>query len=341
MKPLNSNLKTKPIGKTKIEASAKMVPIMRRSILSLCISSTLFLPAFSGNAFASPTIDNQSQHVSHDSANRASYNITAGALGDVLNLFAEQSGIALTYNTDYVTGLTTKGLHGNYSIDEGLAILLNGRNLAVKKTSFGYTIEKTAPENDNVVGTLELTTVENIADDYIVTRSTVGSKDDVAMKEVPRSISVISNENMETRNVVSVSEALGYTAGVFSKAGVDSRAASFSARGFSGVDTYVDGMSMDTGLNANKTGSGFPLPDTYGLEQISMMRGPSSTLYGNGSLGGVVNLTTKRPTAAPLREIKLLAGSYEHKEGRLDISDSIANNENLRYRLTAVLRDSG
>ena len=58
-----------------------------------------------------------------------------------------------------------------------------------------------------------------------------------------------------------------------------------------------------------------------GLEQVSALRGPSSTLYGSGSVGGVVNMTTKRPTEEPLAEVQLLAGSYDHLEGRLDLSD--------------------
>ncbi len=63
---------------------------------------------------------------------------------------------------------------------------------------------------------------------YIVTHSTVGSKDDIAVKEVPRSTSVISNKQMVVQSVVSVSEALAYTANLFNWAGVNGRAASFS-----------------------------------------------------------------------------------------------------------------
>ncbi|QCO06025.1 hypothetical protein D3867_29115 (plasmid) [Azospirillum argentinense] len=45
--------------------------------------------------------------------------------------------------------------------------------------------------------------------------------------------------------------------------------------------------------------------EPYGLERVDIVKGPSSVLFGQTAPGGVVNLTSKRPTAAPLHEIQL------------------------------------
>ena len=90
-------------------------------------------------------------------------------------------------------------------------------------------------------------------------RSSIGSKSDVAIIEVARSISSVTSEQMTAQSVANLNEALRYTTGVFSEtSGVNDRYVEVSARGFSGVKTYLDGMDSNLG-------GGFIPPETYGL----------------------------------------------------------------------------
>ncbi len=55
--------------------------------------------------------------------------------------------------------------------------------------------------------------------------------------------------------------------------------------------------------------------EPYGVEDITVLRGPSSALYGLGSPGGVVDITSKRPVDEPFGEAELMTGNFQRKQG--------------------------
>ncbi|WP_313395304.1 TonB-dependent siderophore receptor [Sphingobium yanoikuyae] len=115
--------------------------------------------------------------------------------------------------------------------------------------------------------------------------------------ETPQSISIISREEINLRASPTIADALAYTAGVQSESwGVDSRVdevsvRGFGAGGFSSNNNFVDGLRLPSG--GQWTRPGF---DSYALEQIEVLKGPSGALYGQTAPGGLVNIVTKRPT---------------------------------------------
>lgn len=60
--------------------------------------------------------------------------------------------------------------------------------------------------------------------------------------------------------------------------------------------------------------------ERYGLERVDVLKGPASTLYGQGSPGGIIDLTSKRPTETPFNEALLRMGLRGYVEGAFDIS---------------------
>jgi iron complex outermembrane receptor protein len=263
-----------------------------------------------------------------------SIDIKGQSLAEALKILGQQTGLQIIYNADLITGKYSPAVQGSYESTEVLQQLLNGSNVTFNLSENTVTLISINDISSKNMGTLALTTIENPNEGYAATRSSTGSKTDTAIIDIPRSISVVTRKQLNDQNVTNISEALRYTPGVFSEVnGVNSREAHISSRGFTGVATYVDGMNFDS--------DNFPLQDMYGLERVEVLRGPASTLYGSGSLAGVVNVTTKRPTAEPIKEVEILGGSYEHKEARFDFSGSITDNEQLLYRLTGLWRDSG
>lgn len=115
--------------------------------------------------------------------------------------------------------------------------------------------------------------------------------------ESPQSISIISREEINLRASPTIADALAYTSGVQSESwGVDSRVdevsvRGFGAGGFSSNNNFVDGLRLPSG--GQWTRPGF---DSYALEQIEVLKGPSGALYGQTAPGGLVNIVTKRPT---------------------------------------------
>lgn len=71
------------------------------------------------------------------------YNISAGPLAEVINLFASTSKLALTFDAATLKGIQSNGLRGKYSITQGFGKLLEGKGLQVQSSADGtYTLEK-------------------------------------------------------------------------------------------------------------------------------------------------------------------------------------------------------
>lgn len=165
---------------------------------------------------------------------------------------------------------------------------------------------------------------------YVITHSTIGTKTDTALRDIPQSISIITREQIDAREAIDLKQALEYSAGV--TPGTDSRWNSSLIRGFD-VARHVDGLQLIS--------SNFALWDfeEYGLEQVSILRGPSSTLYGNSAPGGMFDQVTKRPTSDQLREIKVQGGTDSYRSIALDLGGQVEGRDNLTFRLTGLTRE--
>ncbi|MBE7184107.1 MAG: TonB-dependent siderophore receptor [Methylobacterium mesophilicum] len=174
-------------------------------------------------------------------------------------------------------------------------------------------------------------------DGYVASRAAVGTKTDTPLVKVPQAVNVVTRQQLDDRRVQTLKEALTYTPGVRIGAfGFDNRFDSFTIRGFdvtyNGV--YRDGLREPTGnFSIFKT-------EPYGLDAISILKGPSSVLYGGGSPGGIVNLVSKRPTETPFREVEAQVGNRDRYQGQFDFSGPLANSDNALFRLTGVVRQS-
>lgn len=172
---------------------------------------------------------------------------------------------------------------------------------------------------------------------YVATSSSAGTKINTPLIETPQSISVVTKKELEDRNVQTLKDAVNYTPGVTTSAfGYDPRFDSFYIRGF---DVTYTGIYRD-GLRQG--GGNFVIPkiEPYGLESVSILRGPASGLYGLGSPGGIVDVTTKRPTMTPFGEVQLQAGNYDRYQGSFDVGGPVPGSDQLYYRLTGLLRDA-
>lgn len=203
--------------------------------------------------------------------------------------------------------------------------------------------EQAAPAGQPVAGQLPEVTVRATGSEtgtgpvggYVARRSVTATKTDTPLSETPQSISVITREQIEDRGVQNVSEAFAYSAGVVGDNVVESRYDKPVIRGFP-ARQYLDGLY----INYYTSGYLMPRVDTYGLERVELLRGPSSVLYGANAPGGLVNLVSKRPTAETLREVNLQYGSHNRKQASFDLSGAVDSNQTVLYRLTGLFRKS-
>lgn len=170
---------------------------------------------------------------------------------------------------------------------------------------------------------------------YVARRTVTGTKTDTPILEVPQSVSTVTRDQMDAREVQTVGQALDYSAGVVSQPfGTDPRFDAPIIRGFSAANSqYLNGLKLmrDQGATAI---------EPYGLERIDVLRGPSSVLYGQGNPGGLINMVSKRPVWDTIAEVSAQAGSFDNYSGSFDVGGPIGKGSELAYRLTGLARTS-
>ncbi len=149
--------------------------------------------------------------------------------------------------------------------------------------------------------------------------------------ETPRSVSIISEEELRIRAPKKLDEALRYTSGVTSQPyGSDNDTDWFKVRGFDAA-TYLNGNRLF------RDGYYTWLIEPYGLESVEVVKGPSAILFGESAPGGVVNAVQKKPTFTPQGEVKLEIGSNNHQSVGFDIADEANDTGTMRYRLVGLM----
>jgi iron complex outermembrane receptor protein len=175
------------------------------------------------------------------------------------------------------------------------------------------------------------------ADGYVGISSATGAKIDTPFLETPQSISTVTEQQLKDRNPQTLLETLAYTPGTRVGAyGFDPRFDAFFVRGF---DVTFTGIFRDNLRQPAAVDSVFK-NEPYGLEGVSILRGPSSALYGATGAGGLYNLITKRPTEDALREVQLQYGNHDRYQGQFDFSGPVNETDPVYYRLTGLLRDA-
>lgn len=166
---------------------------------------------------------------------------------------------------------------------------------------------------------------------YVANRSATGTKTDTPLLETPQSISVIPRDLIDDQNAQSLNQILRYTAGVTpeTRGAVATRYDQLTIRGFD-ADEYWNGMKLQSLYYIA------PQIETYLLERVEVLKGPSSVLYGQSPAGGLVNMVSKRPTETPLHEVGVEVGTDEHLRATADLSGPLDAEGKYLYRLTAV-----
>ncbi len=159
------------------------------------------------------------------------------------------------------------------------------------------------------------------------------TKTDVPAIEVPQPVTVVTDELFEAQGAISISDTLNYVAGVHSNPyGPDGRVDGGFVRGVNALQ-FRDGMRDIYSFYASIRA------DPYNFSQVEVIRGPSSVLFGSGSLGGLINLVSKTPDFTPEGEVAIRYGSHDRKELLADFTGPIG--DTVAGRIVARLRDSG
>lgn len=160
-------------------------------------------------------------------------------------------------------------------------------------------------------------------------RSSIGfsrMQDDVL--HTPQTINVVPQILMQQQNVKSLDEALKNVPGITASVGEGEGGMSgdqFLIRGFAAQnDIYENGL-RDFGVYTR---------DSFDYDHITVIKGPSSQVFGNGTTGGAINITTKTPYAANHVNASFSGGSGAYYRGTLDFNRKIT--DTIAVRLTGM-----
>ena len=179
---------------------------------------------------------------------------------------------------------------------------------------------------------------------------------DIPLNQSPASVSVISSEELEQKQIERVSDAFREVPGMsVVQTGVPGQLTSVFTRGLRSEHTQVllDGIPINQGLQGAFNFADFTTDD---IERIEVVRGPQSTLYGPRALAGVIQIFTKQGTGTPGVLFAGEGGSYDtfrewtQSDGKIEqfdysIGASRLDTDNARpnnnYRNTAAIVDVG
>lgn len=159
-----------------------------------------------------------------------------------------------------------------------------------------------------------------------------GVKTDTPLIELPQPVTIISSDRFLSQGSISISDTVKYSAGVLANPyGRDTRVDGFNIRGIDALQ-FRDGMRDIFSYYASITS------DPYNFSRVEIVRGPASVLFGQGSIGGLVNLVSKTPEFRTGGEVNLVYGSFDRKEALADVN--VALTDTLAVRGVARVRDA-
>ncbi|KVL84452.1 TonB-dependent siderophore receptor [Burkholderia stagnalis] len=167
----------------------------------------------------------------------------------------------------------------------------------------------------------------------VARRSTTGTKTDTPINEIPQTINVVTAQQIEMTGATDVNQALRYIPG-FSSYGSDNRSDWYAAlRGFTPT-AYVNGLQVPNTINLASW-----RVDPYMIDSITVLRGPTSVLYGAGDPGAIVDVQTKLANGERVREAGVELGNYARKQFMIDVGDKLDADGKYAYRFVGVARD--
>ncbi|GFM86821.1 ligand-gated channel [Pseudomonas cichorii] len=270
------------------------------------------------------------------------YSVQAASLSQALAGFSSQAKITVQFAPELAQGLSSPGLEGDYSAEQGLAKLLAGSGLgAVQLGDRVYGLVKVSTE----AGTLTMpnvdinarTTVEGSeAAGYVSENiSNVGALGGMKLQDTPYSMSVTSQALLKNMQATSTDDVFKRNpfAQLYSPK-TAGYASAITIRGFGGsssLNIANDGLRFSTLAD----GGNF-IEDT---EQLEVVTGLTGFLYGPASPGGLANYVLKRPTYERYNSVTLGNAGGENYYLHGDFGGPIDSEGKFAYRLNVLTQD--
>ncbi len=255
-------------------------------------------------------------------------------LARVLDALARQTGLQPVYTENAVRGVHSPGVQGRHAPREALAAALAGTGLTHRFTGErSVAILPASGEHTPILREVEVRAGALREPAYRAPAATVAGKTPRSLQEIPQSVSVLTRQQMDDQDMVTITEAMKQATGVTVIAN-DTVNNQYLVRGF-GLGVMYDGVPSYNGMTPSHQ---------LGLaayERIEVLRGPAGLMRGSGEPGGVVNFVRKRPRDVFGLNWEASAGSWDNYRLEGDITGPLNADKTLRGRLLFSNEDRG
>ena len=172
-------------------------------------------------------------------------------------------------------------------------------------------------------------------DGYNVPDATTATRTDTPLRDIPQSIQVVPQQVLRDRKPRNLTEAVETVSGVVT-----------NTRAYSSNTTNLIIRGVGGFGQAGNFRNGYRDANLYGLtgvgtiEQVEILKGPASVLFGAFEPGGIVNVVTKQPLSDPYYNLVFEAGNFGFYQPSIDLSGPLTTDKTLLYRLIASYQDS-
>ncbi|ACB33836.1 TonB-dependent receptor [Leptothrix cholodnii SP-6] len=153
-----------------------------------------------------------------------------------------------------------------------------------------------------------------------------------ALRDIPQSVTVVTERLIDDRNLDTFKDTLKNTAGITFLA-AEGGEEDIRLRGFSlqaTGDIFIDGMRDPA----------FYDRDSFNWDRLELLRGSASMLFGRGSTGGAANQVSKQPFLMDGHEVNLTLGSHRHRRLTGDFNIKTGDDAALRINAMATQADN-
>ena len=165
-------------------------------------------------------------------------------------------------------------------------------------------------------------------DAYQVLRISSATKTDTPLRDVPQSVTVISQGLIRDQAMQNMGDVVRYVPGVQMAQGEGHRDAPILRGNTSTADFFIDGLRDDVQYYR----------DLYNVERVEVLKGPGGMIFGRGASGGLINRVTKQADWSNARNLGLTVGSWDSYRVTGDVDQAL--NDSLAVRVTGFYEDS-
>lgn len=187
------------------------------------------------------------------------------------------------------------------------------------------------PENSIAVQLDEFQAISERDTTYRATNATAGTRLGTKIKDLPQSITVLTEDFLQDIGAINLEDALAYVGGVSPGEAQPNGGDASTIRGYGAPFPFKDGI-RDESLNTKG--------DMADIERVEVLKGPSSFIYGNVfGLGGAINKVSKRPKAKAAYSVRGMVGQYDFYRAQFDATGPVSRDKSWLYRFVYAQED--